>query len=97
MQKQAADSTTDNPNQAGNRLPAVRALPGARMKVAAHARNAWHVTIPETAKYEDVFDIKFWQVVEKQFTSGDLIEVTDDAGTFWALLMVRAHVQAFAL
>lgn len=63
-------------------------LPDRRFKEAGYARTPYMATVLPSVPFEHVLVPEFWSHVARRLRRGDLIEVSSEDDTWWALLRV---------
>lgn len=65
-----------------------------RLSGASYERRTWRYTAPDGQPLKELLDAAHWASLAGSLSPGDLVEVTDENLTFFALLIVRFKTHA---
>lgn len=80
--------TKETPTATDNPLLPNQVLIAPKFAEAQFRRTVWFVDAPHNVSLKDIVRPEFWANVAPQLTARDRIEVYDEAGTYYAELMV---------
>lgn len=76
--------------QDSNPAPPVRKAAQERLQEGEHCRRWWCYTAAAGTQLEEVLEPRYWAWLRPQPQPWDLIELREELGAYWALLLVRS-------